>query len=75
MRSQLPHSGHARNSAWLALPAIGGGYHANHHDAPRAYTTRVRWWQIDLGGALLRLLSLCGLASDLKQPELDTTES
>jgi stearoyl-CoA desaturase (Delta-9 desaturase) len=74
-RAQLPHSGHARNSAWLALPAIGGGYHANHHDAPRAYTTRVRWWQIDLGGALLRLLSLCGLASDLKQPELDTTES
>lgn len=74
-RAELPHSGHARNSAWLALPAIGGGYHANHHDAPRAYTTRVRWWQIDLGGELLRLLSLCGLVSDLKQPELDTTES
>lgn len=73
--AQLPHSGRARNSMWLVLPALGGGYHANHHDAPRAYTTRVRWWQIDVGGALLRLLALCGLASDLKEPGLTKTES
>jgi stearoyl-CoA desaturase (delta-9 desaturase) len=74
-RAQLPHSGRARNSMWLVLPALGGGYHANHHDAPRAYTTRTRWWQIDVGGALLRLLALSGLASDLKQPGLTKTES
>jgi fatty-acid desaturase len=54
---------------------LGGGYHANHHDAPRAYTTRVRWWQIDLGGAVLRVFSACGLARDLKQPVLSETES
>jgi stearoyl-CoA desaturase (delta-9 desaturase) len=74
-RAQLPHSGQARNSTLLALPGFGGGYHANHHDAPRAYTTRVRWWQIDVGGAVLRVLSVCGLASDLKQPMLSKTES
>ncbi len=74
-RAQLTHSGQARNSMWLALPGFGGGYHANHHDAPRAYTTRVRWWQIDVGGAVLRALSACGLASDLKQPVLSKTES
>ena len=74
-RAQLPHSGQARNSMWLALPGFGGGYHANHHDAPRAYTTRVRWWQIDGGGAVLRVLSACGLASALKQPMLSKTES
>jgi stearoyl-CoA desaturase (Delta-9 desaturase) len=73
-RAQSPHSGHARNSMWLVLPVFGGGYHANHHDAPRAYTTRVRWWQIDVGGALLRLLSLCGLTSDLKRHGLSKTE-
>jgi stearoyl-CoA desaturase (Delta-9 desaturase) len=66
--ARLPHSGQARNSMWLVLPVFGGGYHANHHDAPRAYTTRVRWWQIDVGGVLLRALSMCGLASELKQP-------
>jgi stearoyl-CoA desaturase (delta-9 desaturase) len=72
-RAQLPHSGQARNSIWLALPALGGGNHANHHDAPRVYTTRARWWQIDLGGALLRLLSMLGLVSGLKGPALSKT--
>jgi stearoyl-CoA desaturase (Delta-9 desaturase) len=72
-RAQLPHSGQARNSFWLALPALGGGNHANHHDAPRVYTTRVRWWQIDLGAAMLRLLAALGLVTDLKQPALSGT--
>jgi stearoyl-CoA desaturase (Delta-9 desaturase) len=72
-RAQLPHSGQARNSIWLALPALGGGNHANHHDAPRVYTTRALWWQIDLGGALLRLLSMLGLVSELKGPALSKT--
>ena len=74
-QARLPHSGQARNNILLALPALGGGNHGNHHDAPRVFTTRVRWWQIDLGGALLRGLSLCGLASDLKHPDLSKTES
>jgi fatty-acid desaturase len=34
------------------------------------YTTRVRWWQIDVGAALLRVLSAVGLVSDLKPPAL-----
>jgi stearoyl-CoA desaturase (Delta-9 desaturase) len=72
-RAQLPHSGQARNRLWLALPSLGGGNHANHHDAPRVYTTRVRWWQIDLGGAMLRVLAALGLVGDLKQPALSKT--
>ncbi|MEY2522108.1 MAG: hypothetical protein QOJ66_673, partial [Ilumatobacteraceae bacterium] len=73
-QARLPHSGQARNNIWLALPSLGGGNHGNHHDAPRAYTTRVRWWQFDFGGTLLRGLSLCGLASDLKAPDLTNAE-
>lgn len=73
--ARLPHSGQARNSIWLALPAFGGGNHANHHDAPRVYTTRVRWWQIDVGAVLLRGLSVLGLASELKQPTLSRASS
>lgn len=71
--AQSPHSGQARNNMWLAVPALGGGNHANHHDSPRAYTTRMRRWQIDVGGAVLRVLSACGLVRDLKQ--LSKTES
>ncbi len=74
-RARLQHSGQARNSVWLVLPSFGGGNHANHHDAPRAYTTRVRWWQIDVGAMLLRGLSALGLASDLKQPALTKVSS
>jgi stearoyl-CoA desaturase (Delta-9 desaturase) len=74
-RARLPRSGQARNSTWLALPAFGGGNHANHHDSPGVYTTRVRWWEIDVGAALLRVLSVFGLVSDLKQPTLSKTES
>ena len=67
-RARLPHSGEARNSPWLTLPSFGGGNHANHHDAPRVYTTRVQWWQVDVGALLLRGLSAVGLVSDLKPP-------
>ena len=74
-RAGLPHSGQARNNIWLALPSLGGGNHGNHHDAPRAYSTRVRWWQIDVGGVLLRGLSVCGWASELKRPDLSKMES
>jgi len=74
-RARLPHSGQARNNIWLAVPSLGGGNHGNHHDAPRAYSTRLHWWQVDIGGALLRGLALCGLASDLKRPDLSRTES
>jgi len=50
----------------LALPTLGGGWHANHHDAPRSYTTSFAWWQLDLGGALLRGLALAGVVTNLK---------
>jgi stearoyl-CoA desaturase (delta-9 desaturase) len=76
--ARLPRSGQAKNNAWLIVPALGGGLHANHHDAPRAYTTRHAGSQIDLGGALLWLLARVGLVWNLKrsgvQPDDDTAE-
>jgi stearoyl-CoA desaturase (delta-9 desaturase) len=69
-RARLPRSGQARNNVALALLALGGGLHANHHDAPRAYTTRQAWWQPDAGGALLWLLARLGLVANLKRSGL-----
>lgn len=37
----------SRNSWWVSLLTGGEGWHNNHHHAPRAATTRVRWWEID----------------------------
>jgi stearoyl-CoA desaturase (delta-9 desaturase) len=68
--ARLPRSGQARNNLWLVLPALGGGLHANHHDAPRAYTTRAGGWQLDPGGALLWILERIGVVSELKRSGL-----
>jgi stearoyl-CoA desaturase (delta-9 desaturase) len=65
-RGALPRSGRASNNVALALPTLGGGWHANHHDAPRSYTTSFAWWQVDPGGALLRALARAGLVTGLK---------
>jgi stearoyl-CoA desaturase (delta-9 desaturase) len=65
--ARLARSGQARNNFWLALLALGGGLHANHHDAPRAYTTRQAWWQPDAGGVLLWLLARLGVVDNLRR--------
>jgi stearoyl-CoA desaturase (delta-9 desaturase) len=67
-RARRERSGHAANHAWLVLATFGGGLHANHHDAPRSYTTRGRSWQPDLGGALVWALARVGLVEQLKSP-------
>ncbi len=69
-RAARPTSGRATNNLALVLPTLGGGLHANHHDAPRSYTTSLAWWQVDLGGALLRLLARAGVVTDLRGPGL-----
>jgi stearoyl-CoA desaturase (delta-9 desaturase) len=77
-RAGLPRSGRAANNLALVLPTLGGGFHANHHDAPRSYTTSFAWWQLDLGGALLSMLARVGVVSNLRtsgirggQPDAD----
>jgi stearoyl-CoA desaturase (delta-9 desaturase) len=69
-RARLARAGQARNNAWLMLPTLGGGLHANHHDAPRAFTTRAGRGQIDPGGALIVLLARLGLVKNLKRSGL-----
>jgi stearoyl-CoA desaturase (delta-9 desaturase) len=75
VRARRARSGHATNNVWLVLPTFGGGLHANHHDAPRSYTTRFTPWQPDLGGALVWLLARLGLIGELKTARMVDDET
>ena len=45
-----------RNNWLLAIVAFGDGWHNNHHANPRSYTTKVKWWEFDIGGMVVKYL-------------------
>ena len=57
----------SRNLAWVALLALGEGWHNNHHHRPGAANNGFHvWWEIDPTFLLLVLLGAAGLLTDLK---------
>jgi stearoyl-CoA desaturase (Delta-9 desaturase) len=50
------------NVFWLAIPTLGESWHHNHHAFPRSASHGLRWWEIDLGGLLIRAMGRVGLA-------------
>lgn len=56
----------SRNSLLLALLTTGEGWHNNHHYYPGSMTQGFYWWQIDVTGYLVRLLSWLGLVWDIR---------
>jgi stearoyl-CoA desaturase (Delta-9 desaturase) len=63
-----PHAtgDHSRNSFLLGVVGLGEGWHNNHHASPASARYGWRWWQLDLGYGLIRVLALVGLASNIK---------
>ena len=58
----------SRNNVVMAVLTLGAGWHNNHHAFPGSARVDFRWWQLDLGGLLLRLLGRLGLVWDLREP-------
>ena len=50
------------NVFWLAVPTFGEAWHHNHHAFPRSAFHGLRWWEIDLGGLVIRAMRRLGLA-------------
>ncbi len=50
------------NVFWLAIPSLGESWHHNHHAFPRSATHGLRWWEVDIGGIVVRSLQRVGLA-------------
>jgi stearoyl-CoA desaturase (Delta-9 desaturase) len=57
---------HSRNNWLLALLTFGEGWHNNHHYSMASCRQGIRWWEIDVTYYVLRLLSLAGIARDLR---------
>lgn len=51
-------SDHSCNNWIWAIPSWGESWHNNHHRWPKNYTTREKWWQIDIGGLIIKLIKI-----------------
>ncbi|WP_131767715.1 acyl-CoA desaturase [Candidatus Protofrankia californiensis] len=58
----------SRNGGIFALVTFGESWHNNHHAFPESSSFGLRWYRLDPGYWLIRMLALCGLAWDLKRP-------
>jgi stearoyl-CoA desaturase (delta-9 desaturase) len=57
---------HSRNNWLLALVTFGEGWHNNHHFSMGSCRQGLRWWEIDLTYAALKVMEVFGIARDLR---------
>jgi stearoyl-CoA desaturase (Delta-9 desaturase) len=50
------------NVFWLSVLSFGESWHHNHHAFPRSAMHGLRWWEVDLGGLVIRAMKRVGLA-------------
>jgi stearoyl-CoA desaturase (delta-9 desaturase) len=58
----------SRNNLVVGLISGGEGWHNNHHADPRAARFGHRWFELDAGYRVIRLLEMCGLAWNVIPP-------
>jgi len=67
-RRRYATSDKSRNNLLVGVLALGEGWHNNHHAFPTSTRFGHRWWELDLGYYVIRLLAMLGLAWKLKKP-------
>ena len=68
-------SDHSRNNWWLAILTLGEGWHNNHHYSISSCRQGYRWWEIDITYYVLKLLSIAGIARELRPFRMPRQES
>lgn len=56
----------SRNVLLLSLISFGESWHNNHHQSPASAKFAHRWWEVDIGWAIIRALKALGLATNVK---------
>uniref|UniRef100_A0A7S3EKK7 Fatty acid desaturase domain-containing protein n=1 Tax=Rhodosorus marinus TaxID=101924 RepID=A0A7S3EKK7_9RHOD len=56
------------NNWWVGILAFGEGWHNNHHAFEYSARHGLEWWQYDPTWWCVRLLQMCGLATNVKLP-------
>jgi stearoyl-CoA desaturase (delta-9 desaturase) len=67
--------GRAANNALLALQSFGEGWHQNHHAFPASALFGFEWWQVDVGGWVIRGLESLGWVWKVRVPTREALES
>ena len=58
----------SRNNWWVALLTYGEGWHNNHHAFLHSAAHGLRWWELDLTYATIRLMERVKLAWHIRMP-------
>jgi fatty-acid desaturase len=58
------------NLWWVAIITYGEGWHNNHHAFATSARHGMRWWEFDATYLTIRLMSLVGIARNIKLPKL-----
>ncbi|CAA7027835.1 unnamed protein product [Microthlaspi erraticum] len=58
----------SKNNWWVAIIALGEGWHNNHHAFEFSARHGLEWWQLDVTWCLIRFLEAIGLATNVKLP-------
>lgn len=58
----------SRNNLVFGVLGLGEGWHNTHHAFPASARHGLRWWQLDVTYAAIRLLGLCRLAWNIQMP-------
>ena len=66
---------HSRNNPIVGVLALGEGWHNNHHAFPTSARHGFNWWQFDPSYILIRMMSLVGLAWDIRTPDPKRVEA
>lgn len=59
----------SKNNTFVAWFVMGEGFQNNHHQSPQSAKFSVKWWEIDMGYGLCKILNLLGLIEILPLPE------
>jgi len=58
----------SRNNLFVALIALGEGWHNNHHHYQSSANQGFFWWEIDVSYVIIRLLGLFGVVWGIRTP-------
>ena len=58
----------SRNNLLVSLFTFGDGWHHNHHYYPSSARHGLRWWEVDINFAILRVLAWLGIVWELNVP-------
>lgn len=65
----------SRNNPFVGVMSLGEGWHNNHHAFPTSARFGHRWWQVDVGYYMIRVLALLGLAWNVRLPKRIRTQT